>query len=398
MLKGNLIIGQSGGPTTVINASLVGVVQEARKYNSITGVFGMRWGIEGFMNDDLVDLSREDPAVIEGLKRTPSSALGSCRHKVRDEDLPRILEVIKKHNIRYFFLVGGNDTMNTIYRVEKYCREQGYELAGIGIPKTVDNDLNGTDHTPGFASAARYVALSVMQAGMLARDMQKVDQIVLYQCIGRDSGWLTAAAAAGKKDESDPPHLIYVPDVRFEKEKYLADVEYCLKKYGWVSIAVGDAILYPDGSAVSRATLKDKFGNTEFGSVGGGSSAMELHRWACEEFKIRGEFTILESLQMCAMDRVSEIDLDEAYRCGTDAVRLAAEGKTGVMVTIVRDQNKPYRSSTGSIDLQTASTGFKAMPAEFIAPSGDMVTQEYLDYLLPLIGELPDYSSLSFKK
>ena len=179
MAKGNAIIGQSGGPTSVINSSLAGVISQTKKTRTIGKVFGMRWAIEGFMQGKVVDLSKETPATIKGLVGTPGSALGSCRHKVQDDELPKILDVLKAYDIRYLFMVGGNDTMDTIHRVEKFCAANGYELSGVGIPKTVDNDLYGTDHTPGYPSAARYTALSVLHAGLLARDMQKVDQFVI---------------------------------------------------------------------------------------------------------------------------------------------------------------------------------------------------------------------------
>ncbi|MFA5218005.1 MAG: 6-phosphofructokinase, partial [Bacteroidales bacterium] len=193
MIKGNCIIGQSGGPTSVINSSLAGVIDAAIQSEMIESIYGMNYGIEGFMKEWLIDLGSQPKAVLSGLRKTPGSALGSSRHKLKEEDFPRILEVLKKYDIHYFFLIGGNDTMDTINRVEAYCRKQGYELTGVGVPKTVDNDLFGTDHTPGFPSAARSNILNVMQAGMLARDMKKVDQFVVYQTIGRDAGWLGAA-------------------------------------------------------------------------------------------------------------------------------------------------------------------------------------------------------------
>ena len=185
MKSGNLVIGQSGGPTAVINASLVGVVQEARRHGEIGKVFGMRWGIQGFLQEELVDLGSEPDDVLEAVRRTPSSALGSCRLKLKDEHLPLVLDVIRRHDIRFFFYIGGDDSQNTTHRVVEYCRTQGYELYGIGIPKTVDNDLYGTDHTPGYGSAARYVALSAQQGGVLARDMQKVDPVCVYQPASR---------------------------------------------------------------------------------------------------------------------------------------------------------------------------------------------------------------------
>jgi len=221
MNKGNAVIGQSGGPTSVINSSLAGVIEAAKSSKVIDSIYGMQYGIEGFMKEWLIDLDRQPREIIQGLRSTPSSALGSTRHKLVEEDFPPILDVLKKYNIRYFFLIGGNDTMDTVNRVEKYCRENNYELAGIGIPKTVDNDLYGTDHTPGFASAARSNILNVMQSGVLARDMQKVDKFVVYQTIGRDAGWLALASSLAARKEEDAPHLIYAPEFIFDRDKFL---------------------------------------------------------------------------------------------------------------------------------------------------------------------------------
>ncbi|MCX6225362.1 MAG: diphosphate--fructose-6-phosphate 1-phosphotransferase, partial [Bacteroidia bacterium] len=268
-MKGNCIIGQSGGPTAVINSSLAGVAKAIRKSEKFGTLYGMRYGIEGFMNEWLINLSEQPKDLIKGLRYTPGSALGSSRHKLKEEDFPRIMEVLKKYDIRYFFLIGGNDTMDTINRVETHCRLEGYELTGIGIPKTVDNDLFGTDHTPGFPSAARSNILNVMQAGVLARDMKKVDQFVVYQTIGRDAGWLGAATAAGRIQEDDAPHLIYCPEFIFDRDKFLAEVDGTYRKYGYVSVVCGEGLKYADGTPVSAAKTKDKFNNTEFGAMGG---------------------------------------------------------------------------------------------------------------------------------
>ena len=225
MLKGNALVGQSGGPTSVINSSLAGIIETCLKYENITGIFGMLHGIEGFMSEELINLGKQSSKTIQGLCGTPSSALGSSRHKLIDNDFPAILKILKEYNIRYFFLIGGNDTMDTIQRIEAYCRKQDYELRGIGIPKTVDNDLFGTDHTPGFPSAARYNILSVLQGGLLARDMQKVDKFLVYQTIGRDAGWLAAATALARQKVGDAPHLIYCPERRFNPEEFIEDVK-----------------------------------------------------------------------------------------------------------------------------------------------------------------------------
>jgi 6-phosphofructokinase 1 len=347
------------------------------------------------MKGNVIDLGREEPATIEGLRGTPSSALGSCRHKLKEADFPPIFDMLKRHDVRYFFLIGGNDTMDTIHRVEQYCRGQGYELVGIGVPKTVDNDLFGTDHTPGFGSAARYVALSVKQAGMLARDMKYVDQFVVFQTVGRSAGWLPAAAALAKAGEDDAPHLILLPERPFERERFLADVKRSYDRYGWCSVVCGEGVCHADGTPISASTVKDKFSNVEFGAMGGTSAAMMLHRMIAAEFGWRGEFEVCESLQMCAADRVSPLDAEEAYACGRRAVELAADGASGVMVTILRQSNDPYQWTLGAIPLAEVAVHAKPMPAEYIDADGNFVTPACLEYLRPLVGPMPEYARLA---
>jgi 6-phosphofructokinase len=394
MKKGNVIIGQSGGPTSVINSSLAGVI-EASALSSFTGdIYGMQYGIEGFMQEWLYDLGKQPSHVIKGLRSTPSSALGSSRHKVKEGDLPRILEVLKKYNIRYFFLIGGNDTMDTINRVEAYCRERKYDLTGIGIPKTVDNDLFGTDHTPGFPSAARSNIFNVMQAGILARDMQKVDKFVIYQTIGRDAGWLAAATAIARKDDDDAPHLIYAPEFHFDREKFLWDVENCVKINGWVSVVCGEGLKYADGTPVSASVTKDKFNNTEFGAMGGASVGLNLHRMIADKFGYRGEFQITESLIMSDIARASQTDLEEAYLCGVEAVNLAGRGESGNMVSIERISDNPYRIKFGKVPLKDVAVSAKPMPGEYFNEEGNFVSQSFIDYMKPLAGELPEFVRL----
>jgi ATP-dependent phosphofructokinase / diphosphate-dependent phosphofructokinase len=394
MLKGNAIIGQSGGPTSVINASLAGVTEACRGFAGIKKILGMRYGIQGFMEEDIIDVGQQNPRVIAGLKSTPSSALGSCRYKLQQADLPKIVDLLRKHDIRYVFLIGGNDTMDTIHRLEACAKEQNYELIGNGIPKTVDNDLYGTDHTPGFPSAARYVALSVMQAGVLARDMKRVDQFVVHQTVGRGAGWLAASSVAAKQHPEDAPHILCLPERHFERDKFLADVKRCYDKLGWASIVCGEGVAYADGTPVSASRIKDKFSNIEFGAMGGTSAAMMLHRMICDEFGFRGEFQVPESLPMCAADRVAQLDIDEAYMCGRRAVELAAEGKTGLMVTLVRVPGPGYSCTTGTASLSEVAVKAKPMPDEFINAEGNFTTDAFLEYIRPLIGSLPQYIKL----
>ncbi|OHB56178.1 MAG: phosphofructokinase [Planctomycetes bacterium GWF2_42_9] len=397
-MKGNAIIGQSGGPTSVINSSLAGIVTKAKEFNGIKKILGMRYGIEGFMAENIIDLGSENSKTIAGLKQTPSSALGSCRYKLQDKDLPRVLELLKKYNIRYIFLIGGNDTMDTIHRVEAYARQNGYEMTGIGVPKTVDNDLFGTDHTPGFASAAKYVALSVQQAGLLAKDMQRVDQFVIFQCIGREAGWLTAASVFAKQDESDAPHILCLPERAFNKEKFLTKVKKCYKDFGFVSIVCGEGITYADGTPVSASQTKDKFNNVEFGAMGGTSTAVSLHKMITAKFGFRGEFQVTESLPMCAIDRAVQADIEEAFMAGKAAVGLAQEGKTGLMVTLNRKPGKKYECFTGSIGLHEVAVRAKPMPDEYLSKDGFGVTDAFIKYASPLVGPLPEFAELKYQK
>lgn len=395
MLKGNAIIGQSGGPTSVINSSLAGVISEAMKSKNITGVYGMRYGIEGFLEENIINLKKEGKNIVKELRQTPSSALGSCRLKLKDHHLAPICKLLKKYNIRVMFLIGGNDTMDTIHRVEAYCRKNGYELQGIGIPKTVDNDLYGTDHTPGYGSAARYVAMSVLQGGLLAKDMQKVDQFSIYQAVGREAGWLAAGAVAAKKNDCDAPHIILMPEVPFVKKKFLDEFAKCYKKYGFVSIVVGEGVTYKDGSPISASKTKDKFANVEFGAMGGTSAAMALHRMISDKYKsMRGEFQVVESLQMCGADRMSAVDAKEAFQCGVEAVKLAKAGKTGLMVSMVRAKGKQYKIEYKAAPLKDVAVRAKPMPKKYINKNGTFVTKAFVDYLKPLVGDMPCYTSL----
>lgn len=401
MFQGNAILGQSGGPTSVINASLCGLIQgclelgqTGKNDSKIDTVYGMQYGVEGFMQNKLLDLGAMPPEKIEQLKTTPASALGSCRHKMKDEDFAPVLEMLKKYNIRYYFLIGGNDTMDTIHRVEAYCKKQGYELRGVGVPKTVDNDLFATDHTPGFPSAARYVALSVKQAGLLARDMKKVDQYVIFQTVGRSAGWLPAAAACAKADPESAPHIILLPERPFVREQFLREVKAAYDKYGWVSIVCGEGVCYADGRPVSASETADKFANVEFGAMGGTSAAMMLHRMIADEFGWRGEFQVTESLQMSAADRATAVDIHEAWLCGRRAVELALAGESGVMVTMQRKSNDPYEIGFGTAPLSEVANGEKPMPDDFICDDRLYVTDKCLEYLRPLVGEMPNYVRL----
>ncbi len=393
-MRGNLLVGQSGGPTAVINASLAGVIRTSGRSDAIDRIVGMRFGIEGFLGEELVDLGALSDSEIDLLSNTPSSALGSCRYKLTDDDLPRIKDLLERHDIRYLLSIGGNDTMDTIHRIEKYCHATGYDLTGIGIPKTVDNDLYATDHTPGYPSAARYVALSVQQGGRLARDMQRVDQYTIFQTVGRDAGWLAAAAALARNGDDDAPHLIYLPERPIDRDQVVSDVQAVVDRTGWCSIVVGEGIRWAGGTPVSASSGSDGFSNVEYGAMGGVSAAIVLHRLIGEATGMRGEFQITESLIMASSDRVVPLDRTEAFACGESAVSRALDGESGVMVTIERTgAADSYGATYGTAPLSEVAVRAKPMPDEFIAQSD--VTGEFLDYARPLVGELPAYYSFA---
>ncbi len=398
-MQGNILIGQSGGPTAVINASLAGIIQAARGAgfgSPGTEILGMRFAIEGFLEERILDLSTLSHQELELLKHTPGSALGSCRYKLQDEDLPLIHRLLEKHNVRYLFYIGGNDTMDTIHRISGYCSDQGYELRGVGIPKTVDNDLYATDHTPGYPSAARYVAQSVAQTGRLARDMQRVDRFLVHQTIGRDAGWLAAAAALARRRPEDAPHLIYVPEMPIDRETVLTEVQRTIEDYGWASIVIGEGTTWTDGTPVSAAAATDRFNNVEFGAMGGSSAALNLHRLIHRETGYRGEFQIPESMPMSASDRRAPNDMQEAYACGVEALHRAVRDEGGVMITIERPveaDGGEYTVSYGTASLQDVAVRARPMPPDMLKPG--FVTESFINYLRPLVGELEPFLDLS---
>ncbi len=394
MIHGNAIVGQSGGPTSVINASLAGVIDGVRQAPQIGRLYGMRYAVEGFLGGLVTDLTELPPNLTERLKLTPGSALGSCRYKLTDDDVPQVLRRLEEREIRYLFLIGGNDTMDTVHRIEAYARARGYELRGVGIPKTVDNDLAGTYFTPGFPSAARYMALSVLQAGILARDMRRVDDFVVFQTIGRDAGWLAASTTLARRHLGDPPHLIYMPERVFDQDTFLAEVQRLHAAHGFVSIVCGEGITFADGTPVSASQTTDRFDNVEFGAMGGGSVALNLHRMITSEFGFRGEFQITESLPMCAADRAVARDREAAYACGQEAVCRGSEDVTGVMVTIMESNEADVAWPTGTIPLDHVARQTRPVPDDYLSSDGTDVTEAFVRYAAPLVGPMPEYIRL----
>ena len=385
-LTGSVIIGQSGGPSAVINASAYGVIRTALENENITKVYGAFHGIKGVLNDQLMIMDEEDPKELEHLLYTPSSALGSCRYKIADPDVDdtdykRILEIFQKYNVRYFFYNGGNDSMDTCNKISKYMNRVGYECRVMGVPKTIDNDLAGTDHCPGFASAAKYIATSVME---VSRDCRVYDtgMVTIIECMGRHAGWLTAAAAlAGVKGEG--PDLIYLPEVDFNMDAFIADVKRIYAEKKNCIVAVSEGIHYADGTFVSEAKTSgtDGFGHAQLGGL---AARLAYVVKAATGAKVRP--IELSLLQRCAAHCASGTDIAESFLSGKTAVEAAVSGETDKMVgfACTRDENG-YQCRPQLFDLSLVANTEKKVPVEWISADGNGVTQDFIDYCLPLI-------------
>ncbi|MCD8376196.1 MAG: 6-phosphofructokinase, partial [Oscillospiraceae bacterium] len=386
ILKGSCIIGQSGGPTPVINASAQGVIQAALASGHITRVLGAAHGIKGVLDDKLYDMGREDPAELELLQYTPSSALGSCRYKLAapeqdDADYKRILEIFKKYDVRYFFYNGGNDSMDTCNKISKYMQSVGYECRVMGVPKTIDNDLFGTDHCPGFASAAKYIATSCAEVW---KDCHVYDtgMITVIEIMGRHAGWLAGSAALAGLTGCGPD-LVYLPETDFDMDRFLADVQDIYKRTGNCMVAVSEGIHYAGGAFVSEADVSatDGFGHAQLGGL-----AVRLAE-RCKQVtgaKVRG--IELSLLQRCGSHLASLTDIEEAKMAGRVAVEQAVAGVSDKMVAFscTRDGGQ-YDCQPVLIDLTDVANVEKKVPLEWINAAGNGVEQPFIDYVLPLI-------------
>ena len=397
-LKGACIIGQSGGPTSVINASAYGVIRTALDSDVITNVYGAEHGIKGVLNDRLFDMSKEDAGELELLKYTPSSALGSCRYKMKDPDeddtdYKRILEVFKKHDVRYFFYNGGNDSMDTCNKISKFMQKSGYECRVMGVPKTIDNDLFGTDHCPGYASAAKYIATSCMEVYQDAR-VYDTGMICIIEIMGRHAGWLTAAAALAAEYGAGPD-LIYLPETDFDMEQFLSDVARVYKERGNCMVAVSEGIHYANGSFVSEAktSATDGFGHAQLGGL-----AALLANVVKEKLGVKVRGIELSLLQRCGAHLASETDIEESFMAGKAAVENAVAGMTDKMVAFERGEiNGHYACKTKLLNLTDVANFEKKVPLDWINEAHNGVTHDFIDYALPLIqGEpkLPKEDSL----
>ena len=398
-LIGACIFGQSGGPTSVINASAYGVIRAALDAEEITHVYGAAHGIKGVLDDKLYVMDEEDPEELRLLLHTPSSELGSCRYKIADPDVDdtdykRILEIFKKYNVRYFFYNGGNDSMDTCNKISKYMQKVGYECRVNGVPKTIDNDLFGTDHCPGFASAAKYIATSCMEINKDAR-VYDTGMVTIVEIMGRHAGWLAGSAALATEFGSGPD-LIYLPETDFVMDDFLADVERIYKETGKVLVAVSEGIHYADGSFVSEAktSATDGFGHAQLGGLATLLAEVVKSKLNC---KVRG--VELSLLQRCGAHLASATDVQEAQAAGAQAVKAALDGITDKMVAFERstDENGNYVCGMKLIPLSDVANYEKKVPLEWINDAHNGVKHEFIDYVLPLIQgepELPREHSL----
>ena len=383
-MKGNCIVAQSGGPTAVINASACGVIQEALKQDDIEQVYAAHNGILGVLDERIFDLGKEDPQDIEGLKTTPASALGSCRYKVKSEqDFLQIVENFKKHNIRFFFYIGGNDSMDTADKVNRLAGEQGYEFRAVGIPKTIDNDLAFTDHCPGYGSNIKYLATMVMEAGRDTEALYTADTVNVIETMGRNAGWLAAGTALAKRDEEDAPHIILLPEVPFIKERFIDKVKDCLSRYNRCVIAASEGSKTPEGTYI--AEQKGEFAQDAFGHTQLGGAADYVKNLVEREVKVKARFAMPSTIQRTGIHFASQTDSDEAYMAGQKAVQLAVSGVSGKMVTLIRESTSPYVCGTGTADLADVANGEKFVPKEFISADGFSVTEAFIKYARPLI-------------
>lgn len=387
-LTGALMFAQSGGPTSVINASAAGVFIEGLKSKQITAVYGAAHGIRGILEEEFYDISKEDKKELLLLKNTPSSALGSVRYKLKDAsvddtDYKRLLEVFKKYNVRYFFYNGGNDSMDTCNKISKYMQKSGYEMNVIGVPKTIDNDLFGTDHCPGFASAAKYISTSIMEINLDAK-VYDTPMVCVIEAMGRNAGWLTASAALANY-KGLGADLIYLPEIDFDVDKFVEDVkEVCAKNNNKCIAVVSEGIHDKNGTLICEALgetgARDSFGHAQLGGVAAQLASLIKAKTG---YKTRG--IELSLMQRCASHCASKTDVEETFGAGRAAVKAAVAGETDKMVCYARKEGDKYQCEYKLLPLELAANTERTVPLEWITNNGTGISEEFVKYALPLI-------------
>ncbi len=396
-LNGNAVIGQSGGPTCVINQSLVGVIEAARECREIENLLGARHGIKGMLAEDFVDLFKQDKAMLEAIAQTPSAALGSVRMKPGHEECMKVFDIMKKNNVRYFFYIGGNDSAETANIVNEMAAEANYEMRVFHIPKTIDNDLKVTDHCPGFGSAARFVASAFMGDNL---DNRSLPGVKINIVMGRHAGFLTAAAVLGRKDADDGPHLVYVPEVNFDNDKFINDVKRVYAQYGRCLVAVSEGVHYADGKTVAEAMAEncevDSHGNVQLsgsGALGDYLAGMVKAGFGKEKIRVRAD--TFGYLQRSFPGFYSSVDAKEARAVGREAVKFATSGDTDGSVAIRRLSDDPYRSEYFQTSLTNVAKHTVGLAEKYINADGNNITDDFVRYALPLTGGLPTVGRLT---
>ena len=389
ILTGNAVVGQSGGPTAAINATLAGVIRGAINAEAIGTLYGMRNGIEGFLEENIINLSEifDSEGKLKTLETTPAAALGSCRKKMKSpEDDPKtyekLIEIFKKYDIRYFFYIGGNDSMDTVSKLSAFAAEHDYEMRVVGVPKTIDNDLTATDHTPGFGSAAKYVAITMKE---ILRDVSvyQMKAVTIVEIMGRDAGWLTASAALTKLSGGRSADLIYLPEVAFDPEEFLTSIKEIQKDHPAVLVAVSEGIKFADGRYVGEGLGGRKV--DAFGHVALSGAGKVLEELVKEQIGCKVRSIELNLPQRCASHIASLTDITESVGVGSAAVSAAVEGTTGVMMTINRVGAEEYSVYYSSADISKIANEVKRVPREYINAEGNGITDECVKNLAPLI-------------
>lgn len=387
MEKFNALYAQSGGVTAVINASACGVIETARKNtNQINKVYAARNGIIGALTEDLIDTSFESPEDIAALRHTPAGAFGSCRHKLGSiekhrKQYERLVEVFSAHHIRYFFYNGGGDSQDTAHKVSKISQELGYPITCIGIPKTIDNDLPFTDNSPGFGSVAKYVAVSIREAGMDVASMALTStKVFILEVMGRHAGWIAASGGLAAEQEGDSPHIILFPEIPLNTEAFLKRVQENVKKYDHCSIVVSEGVKNAEGAFISESGLVDAFGHKQLGGV-----APVIAKIIKENLGYKYHWAVSDYLQRSARHIASKTDVEQAYAVGKAAVEMALAGKNAVMPIIVREKGERYSWTIGEVPLENVANVEMKMPREYITEDGFGITAACKEYLSPLI-------------
>jgi len=387
-VKKNLLILHGGGPTPVINASLAGVIDEAKKHSEAQNIYGAIGGIKGFLEEKIIDLGIQPREIIDRLPFTPGSAIGTCRYKLTEDDYPKIRKILNKYNIGYFLCTGGNDTMETCNKVHKM--EKDFEVRVIGIPKTIDNDLALTDHCPGFGSAAKYVAVSVAEVG---RDVESLNiHVCVIETMGRNAGWLAASSVLARKKEGDAPHLIYVPERNFSEEEFLSDVDTLFSRRGGIVVVVSEGLKNKNGNPL--ISPKEKSAIDGFGHVLPGNVSHYLATLIREKLGIRARSEKPGLLGRVSMALQSDVDREEAIEVGKFAVRSAVEGKSGFMVGFNRISSNPYKCELTLFPLEKVANIEKKLPDTYINDRGNDINEDFIMYCHPLVGPLPEYVKL----